>query len=296
MRKTILWMVLIALAAMTARAERPVDETRSASPSGSISIELVAGSVTVVGTDVAELRVTGSLGDDVEELDFDEDSDGWSIEVKIPDDHGKRRRERDIAADLEVQVPRGSRLDIEGVSASVAVSGVSGEIDAASVSGAVSVSGGSREVEAESVSGAVTVTDVDGSVAAESVSGQVELQNVAGEIEASTVSGNIRIAAGSVSDVEIETVAGEVHFQGSPSSGSVDIETHSGNVEALLPAALGASFELESFSGSIDNGFGPQAQRSDRYEPGTSVEFTTGSGGVDVTIETFSGNITLKSF
>jgi DUF4097 and DUF4098 domain-containing protein YvlB len=110
------------------------------------------------------------------------------------------------------------------------------------------------------------------------------------------VSGNIAIAAGSVTDVEIETVAGQVSFQGSPSGGSLDIETHSGNVEVRLPAGLGGRFELESFSGRIDNAFGPPAQRTSRYEPGTSVEFTTGSGGADVSIETFSGNITLKSF
>ena len=197
---------------------------------------------------------------------------------------------------LEVQVPRGSRLDVEGVSASVDVSGVSGEIDAASVSGAVTVAGGSSHVDAESVSGDVTVRGVVGAVAAESVSGRIELLEVAGELEASTVSGGIRVEAGAVTDVEIETVAGNVYFQGSPGGGSLEIESHSGNVEALLPAALGARFELESFSGRIENAFGPPARRSDRHEPGTSAEFTTGAGGAEVSIETFSGNITLKTY
>lgn len=295
MRKTILWMMLIAAAAATGRAERLVDESRPAAPDGSISIEVVVGSIKVVGTDAAELRVTGRLGDDVEELEIDEDSDGWSIEVKLPD-NDKRDRGRDFAADLEVQVPRGSRLEVEAVSASVEVSGLTGEIDAASVSGGVTVDGGSGQVEAESVSGAVVVRGAAGSIGAESVSGRVELEDVAGEIEVSTVSGGIRIDAGSVDDLEIETVAGGVYFKGSPSGGRLEIESHSGNVEVLLPADLGARFELDSFSGRIDNGFGPPARRTDKYEPGTSVEFTTGGGGVEVSIETFSGNISLQAF
>ena len=76
----------------------------------------------------------------------------------------------------------------------------------------------------------------------------------------------------------------------------LEIESHSGNVEAHLPAGLVADFSLESFSGSIDNGFGPPARRADRWGPGVSVEFSTGSDGADVAIETFSGNIVLKSF
>ncbi len=295
MRKTTLWTLAILFAAVAARAEQSVNATRSVAADATISIENVVGSLTIIGSDETELRVTGTMGDDVEELEISGDADELSIEVVIPDDdnwQGKRK----VGADLEIRVPRGVSLEVESVSASIDISGVSGAIEAGSVSGAVTVAGGSSDVEVESVSGAVSVTGGSGSIVAESVSGAVVLEGVAGDIEATTVSGTIKVDAGAVDDVELESVAGSIYFKGRLTDGTLDIESHSGNVEVLLPADLGAEFELESFSGRIENAFGPAARRSDRYEPGVSVEFSTGSGSADVSIETFSGNIVLKKY
>lgn len=295
MRKTALWTLAILIAATGARGEQPVNETRSVAADAMISIENLAGSLTIIGTDGTELRVTGSMGDDVEELDISGGGDEVSIEVVIPDD-GDWKGARKIAADLEIEVPRGASLDVETVSATIEVSGVAGEIEAASVSGSVTVAGGTGSVEVESVSGAVFVNGGSGTVSAESVSGRVKLEGVSGDVEATTVSGDIDVDAGAVDDVEIETVAGGVFFKGRLSAGSLEIESHSGNVEALLPADLGADFELATFSGRIDNEFGPPASRADRYEPGMSAEFSTGTGAADVSVETFSGNISLRKF
>ena len=295
MRKTLICMAAVATLAAMALAEQPVDVTRPVDPDATISIENLAGSLTVVGTDAAEVVITGTMGDDVEELEISGDAEELKIEVVIPDDDDWKGKGK-LEADLEVRVPRGASLEIETVSAAIEISGVRGEIEAESVSGAVTVAGGANEVEAVSVSGAVTVTGGAGMVVAESVSGNVMLAGVSGDIEATTVSGKVRVEAGMVDDVELESVAGNVYFKGQLTDGDLEIESHSGNVEAHLPAGLVADFSLESFSGSIDNGFGPPARRADRWGPGVSVEFSTGSDGADVVIETFSGNIVLKSF
>lgn len=294
MRKTMLWILTALLAVSTAHAERPVDATRSVAADAEISIETVAGSVTVVGGDAAELRVTGTIGDDVEELRIDGDAGKMTIEVVVPD--GDDWGNREIGADLEVVVPRGASLEVETVSAKVAVREVGGAIEVETVSGGIDVAGGSSPIEAESVSGNVDVRG-GSSVEAESVSGRVTLTGSSGALEATTVSGKIHIEAGPVSDVEIESVSGSVHFKGQlGSSGSLEVDTHSGNAEVHLPAGLEARFEIQTFSGRIDNGFGPSPKRRDRYEPGLVAEFVTGSGGAEVTIESFSGNISLKGF
>lgn len=295
MRKTVIWMAAMLVVASLAGAEQPVNASRSVAADATISIENVAGSLMILGSETAELVVTGTMGDDVEELEISGDAEDLSVEVVIPDDddwHGERK----IKADLEVRVPRGASLEIETVSASIDISGVSGEIEAGSVSGAVTVAGGANEIEAESVSGAITVTGGSGLVVAESVSGSVKLAEVSGDIEATTVSGKIRVEAGVVDDVEIESVAGSVYFKGLLGGGDLEVESHSGNIEVHLPGALVADFVLESFSGRIENGFGPPARRSDRYAPGVSAEFSTGAEGADVSVETFSGSIVLKKF
>ena len=295
MRKTAFWTLAILAAAAAAWAEQPVDTTRAVSPNATISIENVAGSLTIIGTDGTEVRVTGTMGDDVEEVEISGDAEDVSIEVVIPENDGWKGKKK-IAADLEISVPRGANLDVEVVSATVDIRGVLGEIEVASVSSTVTVVGGTADIEIESVSGAVFVSGGSGYIGAESVSGTVKLEGVSGDIEATTVSGDIHIDAGTVNDVEVETVAGSVFFKGQVTTGDVEIESHSGNVELLLPAEIGADFEIETFSGSIDNEFGPPARRVDRYEPGMSAEFYTGTGGADIVVETFSGNISLKKF
>ena len=293
MRKTMLWMVMILAAAAAARAERPVEESRPVSAGASIDIENVAGSLEISGWDRNELKLTGTLGDDVEALEIEGDDDDLRVEVVIPERMG--RDKPDIEAHLELWVPRGCELDVETVSAPITIEAVDGDVEAAAVSGAVTVTGGSASVEAESVSGAVTVSGSSGSVEAESVSGAVRLDDVAGEVEATTVSGGIEVRAGAVRDVELESVSGSIHFDGLFSGGALEAESHSGNVELVLPADISASFEVETFSGQIQNDLGgPQARRVDRYEPGMSLEFTAGSGAAQVSVETFSGNIVLK--
>ncbi len=140
----------------------------------------------------------------------------------------------------------------------------------------------------------IRVSGSSGSVEAESVSGRIRLQGAGGRIEAVTVSGHLEIEAGAVDAVELESVSGPVHFRGRPTSGRLTVESHSGNVVLVLPADLSARFEVESFSGRIDNELGPAARRQGRYEPGLSLEFVTGDGLARVSVETFSGNIALR--
>lgn len=294
MRKLILWSALMLLVAGIAAAEQSVDQTHTVPPGAAVSIENIAGSVTITGTEGSQLRITGTMGDDVEELEVSIDDEELYIEVVIPDDDDWKG-ERKIAADLTIQMPGGADLEVETVSATIDIRGVSAEIEAGSVSGAVTVAGGMSDIDVESVSGSVTISGGSGSVVAESVSGRVMMEGVSGDIEATTVSGEIHVDAGVVNDVEIESVAGGVFFKGQL-VGDLEVESHSGNVEILLPADLSADFELETFSGRIENGFGPPARRIDRHAPGLSAEFYTGQGGADVSVETFSGNIVLSKF
>ena len=66
-KKFSLLILVVGLAASPALAERVIDETVATIPDGEVSIELIAGSVTVTGWDRSEVQVTGTIGDDVEE-------------------------------------------------------------------------------------------------------------------------------------------------------------------------------------------------------------------------------------
>ncbi|RLE19862.1 MAG: hypothetical protein DRJ65_19435, partial [Acidobacteria bacterium] len=61
-----------------------------------------------------------------------------------------------------------------------------------------------------------------------------------------------------------------------------------------VPGSTIADFEIETFSGSIDNRLtGDQSIRTSKHTPGSELEFSTGSGGPTVSISSFSGSVTI---
>ncbi len=254
--KTSVLLTLLALVLVSpVFADRPVDETREASPDVEVTIELISGSVQVIGWARNEIQITGTIGDDVEELDVSSSRGRISIEVVLPD----RRRLRDVDADLEIHVPAGSSVESGTISADVSVRGVSGAVELESVSGDVIIEGDVREAEA------------------------------------ATVSGDIRFSSDDpLREGEFETVSGDIEFRAALGHrGDFSFGSVSGDIELRLPAGTSAEFSVGTFSGRIDNDLGPAAVKESRYVPAKSVEFTIGSGSARVEVESFSGRIRL---
>ncbi len=289
--------LLAALVAALALASTPVlwadtevDRTVEASAGASIEIENTAGSIRVRGWDSQQVQITGTIGDDVSELVVEGGRDRILIKVDTPDRRSWSRR--DIDARLDIKVPRGSRLEIETVSASIDVEAFDGRLKAETVSGSIEVSGSLSEADLETVSGSIRVDGANTRVSAESVSGSVRLRGVSGRVEASTVSGSVDVQAGTIERGEIESVSGSVGLACGLARGArLDVGSHSGNVTVQLPADVSASFEASTFSGRIENDFGPQAERTSKWVPSRSLEFTTGGGDAEVSLETFSGSL-----
>ncbi len=287
--------ILLGLAVIpgAALAVQNVDESRPAAPDVRLEIEIISGSVDVTAWNREEVRVTGTLGDDVEELEFAGGRDSLSIEVDVPEGWGRRNREVD--AHLEISVPEGARLSVETVSAAIAVSGLTGTASLDSVSGEVTLTGRPSRAEVETVSGAIRVSGGQTQVSAESVSGSVVLEGVAQSVDVATVSGRIEVNAGEIERGQFESVAGSIHFRGGLAPGArLDAEIHSGNVVLALPGDVSATFEIETFGGSIENDFGPQPESTGGFMPGKRLEFATGSGDARVRVESFSGTVTLR--
>jgi len=279
-----------ALLALPALAQQTVNERRPASPTGTVEVSNIAGSVRVIGWSQAEVEVTGTLAREVERLEFSGPPE--RVSVKVVARKGTREYED---TDLTVKVPAGCRLEAETVSATLTVDGLTGTLDLESVSGEITVTGEPGEVEAQSVSGDIDLTVKSATMRLASVSGSIKARGARGEVRVETVSGTATVEAAAVDRVELETVSGTVRFAGDLSAnGRLDAESVSGTVEVALPAGASGSFRLKSFSGDIDNQFGPPARRTSEYAPGVEAEFTAGSGGARVEIETMSGSIVLR--
>lgn len=269
---TTLMMSLVALTfALASLAQQRVDESRPASPGGLVTVNNVAGSIVVKGWDKAEVSVSGTLGKGTERLEFEASGDSTTIKVVLP-----KNAHHVEGSDLEIRVPAGSRLDVNTVSADITASELTGLLSLQTVSGQVSATGPAKELDAQSVSGDITV------------------DTGAAQINAQTVSGTVVLKAASPHDIEMESVSGDLRFEGGlAQGGSFKASTVSGNIKAALPSGLAADFSLGTFSGNLESAFGDKGTASPEDHSGKRLEFTTGSGGARVKAKTFSGNVTL---
>lgn len=212
-------------------------------------------------------------------------------------------------ADLVIEVPRGTSLDLY-----VAV----GEVDAEGVDGALSIDTGSGKVTAVDVTGALEIDTGSGSILVRGVagdltvdtgSGRVEVSDVEGRsIEIDTGSGSVRGHNLSADVVGVDTGSGAITLESvsatnvslDTGSGSVDVEmltdidrlevdTGSGSITVRAPAGLGAVVDIETGSGGIDVDF-PLEVRSVRRD---HVRGTIGDGRGEISIDTGSGSIKL---
>jgi len=284
------FILTLALAAPAWLAAETVDQTRPAAANGVVEIENVAGSITVVGWDQAEVRVQGTLAAGAE-LHFDGDGKRTRIEVELED--GNHRGDHARSA-LEVHVPSGSSVEIEGVNAAIDVSGVSGSVEAETVNGAIEHRGAARDVSLESVNGDLVVSGATGRIHAEVVNGTVTIESSSGQVEAGAVNGKVLITGGPFSSAALESVAGNVVFDADlEARARLDVESVSGGVEIFIRSGFLADYDIETFSGEIENELGGGTIERSQFVPSKELHFSTGSGG-RVRVETLSGSVAIR--
>ncbi|HVO13125.1 MAG TPA: DUF4097 family beta strand repeat-containing protein [Vicinamibacteria bacterium] len=283
-------LVLVAAAALpvAAAAQTPVDQTRPAAADATVSIENLAGSTKVTGWDRLEVRVKGTVCSGCE---LNLDGNDKRVRVEVESSHLNAMAAK---SDIEVSVPAGSLVKVEGFNATISIAGVNGPVRAETVNGSITHAGGSKDVQLQSVNGAVESSRAAGRVHVEAVNGPVTVRDASGELEASTVNGKLVVSGGSFTRAHLEAVGGGIRFESAVApKGSLGVETVSGPVDLFFPAGADADFTVTTFSGSVTNELGPAAQKKDEFSPEKELVFTTGKGGTRVSVETLSGAISI---
>lgn len=279
---------LMMLASFTAFAGKPVEESWDLDADAMVSIENIAGVIEIKGWDRNEARLTGELGNSVEELEVSASDSSLHINVA-------NRNERNVDnTELRLMVPRGASVDASAVSADIEISDMDNEkLTASSVSGNVGVRASSLRVSVESVSGDVEFGGKTERISAESVSGDIDLSGISGEVSATTVSGDMELQGDLFESCKLETVSGDMTvFAAVSRNGKLRAESMSGDVTIILPASQSGIFKAQSFSGRISTDFGSVDHA--KHGPGSHLKYVAGNGDAEVRVESFSGNIKLK--
>jgi DUF4097 and DUF4098 domain-containing protein YvlB len=276
---------------MLARAwNRTADQQIAADPRGIVEVSNFAGKIEVSGWDEQKVLVQADVSNDVTNVDVRGDHGRTSITVRL---HGFYAGGE---AHLRIKIPRGSELDVTSVSGDVTTTGVTGMQRLKTVSGSITADFAQADVEAKTVSGDVALRG-EGKAAelhVSSISGSIRVARGAGDLEATTVSGALDAQLDPGRSVRARTTSGRMVIDGKlGNDADFDLQTVSGDIRLHAGAAAGYDYEVSTFSGSIENCFNAQAERTSRYGPGERLIGTRGKGDAHVRIKTMSGGIDL---
>lgn len=246
-----------------------------------IKIDWVAGNVTLrVGssdeivfsestyrglTESQKMRYTIS-NSGVLEIRFREDIDnifGWlSLDANMPE----KKLTMEVPASLLAQL---DELNIDSVSANIDLSGVYGV-----------------KTKLSTVSGDVECTDITtDELHVSTTSGAITCENsVAPKLKINNVSGTIRVE-GEFSDVDAETVSGDITLGLAIVPDRIAVESVSGNITVSLPESASFTAQLDTVSGSLMCAL-----------PGTFGEdkVVVGDGKANYHFSTVSGNLNIE--
>lgn len=304
---------ILLLVASPGFAERQqVDETKAASPDGSVHINVVRGDLTIEGWGRQEIQVTGRLDEKTEEFVFDVRENNARIDVRIEDGGNGWWGGNNEPSDLTVRVPRGSNLDISVVSTDVTAEDIQGGLKVGSVSGDLNIENVNERIELRSVSGDIELKQATGRIKIKTVSGDIETNTIAGQSAYQTVSGEIEINNGG-SELELESISGDIDInntdyvsvRGHSVSGNVDVsgrmlpdsvvelDSISGSIRLNTGKNPNAKYDLETASGRIRNQLTSDKPHKPEHHGSKSLRFVTGDGSGQVNISTRSGDVTL---
>lgn len=287
-RLALLSVVAAAIAAPLAAQTRAIERGRHTISAPSIRIFNPAGRIEVRAWDRDSMHVVAEFSDP--RLGFF--SGGSESTMKM----GLELREgADAGADtppaiLRVQVPRGTRLWIKSASASIEVSGITGDLDLASVNGRMDVTASPTVLTVEGMDGAVTVRGNSSVTRIKTAGGAVTVEGDPGDLTVSTVAGDIRLQLSApVQRALVTSVNGEIVMSGAVANGGrVELQTHAAPVELRMPATQRADVLVSAFSGKVFSGF-PDTERT--ALPGQPVRYRIGGGGAEIIVRSLKGSV-----
>ena len=151
------------------------------------------------------------------------------------------------------------------------------------------VAEGLKAVTSDSVSAEATITGISASdkIEIDTVSGGANLKNIRTEkLDIDTVSGSIK-AAGEFTELESDSVSGDVTVSSATPLKKLDCDSTSGNIRLTIPKNSGFTLKADTVSGDISCGLPTVSESKNRR--------VCGDGSADFETDTVSGDLIITS-
>jgi hypothetical protein len=250
-----------------------------------VRINLAAGQLRITAWERDSMAVTGTIPPGGGSFYGGGRGKGAKLGVDTRDQSGAGP-----GSNLEVSLPKGARLWVKTVSASVEVIGVEGEVDLISVSGGLTIHGAPRVLTAETIDGLVISEGARGVQRLRTGGGSITVRASEGDITATSVGGGVDAFVERLDRGRFESVTGPVLFAGAVApGGSLEAETHSADVTLRLVGNVDAEFLLTSVGGVVYNKLIPKG--SGPLKGGKPLSFTIGTGAAQISARSFKGAV-----
>ncbi len=294
MRRFVFTLVGLLAVSMPARAHAQAADTSFSLPRNAVvDITLRSRDLIVRGTDRSAAELRG--GDDRYSIR----ASGVGVIIEPRDERSRSRaRGRDNSdGALELLVPRGVRVVISAGTADVTVDDIAGDVEVHSLSGDVELRAIGGRAIVETLSGEVRLSEGANGARVTTMSGDITLGGVRGTADLHTTSGDVSLGVVRATQVQIETVSGEIDLDGDLADGArVQLTSHSGDVSVRIPESAHGVMEMSTFSGDLSANrplsmMAGTALSGNRSERGTKRYEFGGGGTTRVIITTFNGDV-----
>lgn len=192
---------------------------------------------------------------------------GTELEVEVP-----RRWNRRGHINVELRVPRATRIEVNASNGKVCIAGVQGGVRVRSSNVAVRVEDVAGDVEIQASNARVLCAGVTGKLVARTSNGKIEVERHRGALDASSSNGLIHAALDEL-------------------CGAVLLATSNGRIALSLPDGVDADVDLR-----VDNGVIRNQRSLGRCTRSSSGRLTgtLGRGGTPIKIRTSNGSISLR--
>jgi hypothetical protein len=278
-------------------SQQRADTTFAIERGATLDVSAISASIVVRGWSRSEMQIRGgTVGLRVTNA---------SRTVRVEMRNNGRGHDDD---NLELIVPRGTRVLVNSRQGDVKILDVGGAVDATMISGDVTITGSAERSDVSVASGDVHVTNADGPVHIDAISGDISLDDIRGDVEVSATSSGVTMRRVTAARVSTQLVSGDVSFDGPlASNGRYEFVTHAGDVRLYLPDGSKGGLEVQTFNGEVHTDIPmtttsgaarPELQSSRKgSRPSGSrgpQRFEFGGGGsAQIVISTFTGDVHL---
>jgi len=211
---------------------------------------------------------------------------GNNLELRVMD-----RGDRNRGEDLRLTMPPWMKLEISGQDVEVEVRGLDGDLTIRNFRGDLLLRELGGHVKAHTVEGSIEASYLTGSAQLRTGDDELSVANSSASLELETVAGEILLEGVDARRISAKTTAGEIEFFGRiQEGGDYVFFSHGGDIHLRLTPPVNLTATILAYQGEFESDFPVRAKG---FRSGEGLDFTIGTGGARLVMETFDGEIQL---